>query len=195
MSELFELSTSPISAEEEVAVEPPVVPVEAPPVEAPPVEAPPAEAPPVAAEPAPPVAASPPPPPPASDEEEDSDTEEEVESEDETDSRGRLFIGPSDTVPVMNADSLRLRRQVAASSSPAIHAFSGGYMTDSELELDEYRVPDEGMLIEHTLSAEGLWAATVPIPVWVMVTVFIVFTAYLCLLIGTGILAVRGPSR
>jgi hypothetical protein len=179
MSELFELSTSPVSAEEEVAVEPPVVPVEAPPVEVPP------------------VAASPPPPPPASEEEEDSDTEEEaeVESEDETDSRGRLFIGPSDTVPVMNADSLRLRRQVAASSSPAIHAFSGGYMTDSELELDEYRVPDEGMLIEHTLSAEGLWAATVPIPVWVMVTVFIVFTAYLCLLIGTGILAVRGPSR
>ena len=175
MSELFELSTSPISAEE-VAVEPPVVPVEAPPVEAPPVvEAPPS-----------------PPPPPSTESDTDSgtesDTEDEGDSESDTDidPRGRLFIGPSDT-------GLHLRRQVAAGESPAIRVFSGGYMTDSELELDEYRVPDEGMLIEHTLSAEGLWAATVPIPVWVMVTVFIVFAAYLCLLIGTGILAVRGP--
>ena len=194
------------SPESEVLVEPPVVEgvsewqrslgaeaaAEAPAVEEPSVA--PVEEPPVT----PPIPVSPPPPP-SSESDEDSGTEsdtEESESEPEEEDTGvrrRLNIGPDD-------DRLYIRRQVAVGESPAVYAVAG-LPVDSDLDLgpepeaDDYVVPNEGTLIMDALTADGLLGARVPVPVWVILTAMIVVIAYLCLLIGSGILVVGGPTR
>ena len=198
------------SPESEVLVEPPMV---EPPVVEPPVVEPPvveldnsvsewqrslgaeaaAEAP--AVEPVeapagtPPIPVSPPPPP-SSESDEDSGTESEPE---DTGVRRRLNIGPDD-------DRLYIRRQVAVGESPAVYAVAG-LPVDSDLDLgaesveDDYVVPNEGTLIMDALTADGLLGARIPVPVWVILTGMIVVIAYLCLLIGSGILVVGGPTR
>ena len=144
----------------------------------------------------PPIPVSPPPPP-SSESDEDSGTEsdtEESESEEDTGVRRRLNIGPDD-------DRLYIRRQVAVGESPAVYAVVG-LPVDSDLDLgpepaeDDYVVPNEGTFIMDALAADGFLGARVPIPVWVILTAMIVVIAYLCLLIGSGILVVaKGPTR
>ncbi len=150
--------------------------------------------PPVAPVGTPPIPVSPPPPP-SSESDEDSGTEsdtEESESEPEEDTgvRRRLNIGPDD-------DRLYIRRQVAVGESPAVYAVAG-LPDDSDLDLsaeDDYVVPNEGTLIVDALAADGLLGARIPVPVWVILTAMIVMIVYLCLLIGSGILVVGGPTR
>lgn len=177
MSEIY--VSSPESAVEAPVVEPPAIDVPA--VEAPVVE-------PVST---PPIPVSPPPSSESDDESGSESDTEESETESESGVRRRLVIGPDD-------DRLYIRRQVAAGESPAVYAVAG-LPIDSDVDLgaapDDYVVPNQGTLIVDTLTADGILGSRVSVPVWVILTVVIVMAAYMCLLIGSGMLVLQGPTR
>lgn len=211
MSELYtsspetapEVVVEPPVATPEVVVEPPVAPEEQPPASSgvgmqPPV--PPSSESETESEEQPPI-------PPSSESETETESEEQPpvppsESETETETESETETAPDS--PPLDAEYLGLRRrEVGCSMTPTMGPSRTGDLTEGEMsdlednapeeDIDVGRVPDVETLIADTLSAEGLLGATVRVPVWVVLTVVIVFAAYLCLLIGTGILAVRRP--
>lgn len=121
----------------------------------------------------------------------DSETEAEASDSDRS-------VSPPPPPPI-DEDGLRLRRQIAAGETPTIRpVVNVGYVSDmeeadaaAEDTDDEAETVPEETLLHETVFAEGILGATVPVPVWVLLTTMIVVSAYLCLLIGTGILSVR----
>jgi hypothetical protein len=108
---------------------------------------------------------------------------EESESESESESA---------SLP-LDEDRLGLRRREVGYSTtptmgPAVGDLTEGEMSDLEDNIDIGRVPHDG-----TILVDALMAAKVPVPVWALVVLVLALSAYLCLLIGTGILAVRRP--
>jgi hypothetical protein len=71
-------------------------------------------------------------------------------------------------------------------------------LTEGEMSDLEEDAPEDDIDVGHvphdgTLIMDALMAASVPVPVWMLIAMILALAAYLCLLIGTGILAVRRP--
>jgi len=91
----------------------------------------------------------------------------------------RLFVGPSDNVPLLDVERLGLRHREVGYTAEA---------TEDEAEAD---VPNEATQFGELFFTDQVLTAMVGVPVWVLLTMLIVVTGYLCILIGTGILTVR----
>lgn len=134
----------------------------------------------------------------SSDEGTEATTETDAVSEDEG---GvvvqRLFVGPSDNIPLLDVDRLRLRREVGCSATPTmgpsrVGDLTEGEMSDIEDEMSDVGdVPNEaGRFAEFVFTDQALMAM-VGVPVWVLLAALVAVIGYLCLLIGSGIIAVR----
>lgn len=127
-------------------------------------------------------------------------TEATDDTEDDRTIVRQLFVGPSDNVPLLDEERLGLRRrEVGCSATPTMGpAQTDGEVSDMESEATEATdesdvgdVPNEVTQFAELFFTDQVLTAMVGVPVWVLLTMLIVVTGYLCILIGTGILTVR----
>lgn len=109
----------------------------------------------------------------------------------------RLFVGPSDNIPLLDVDRLRLRREVGCSATPTLGPSRVGDLTEGEMSdledemSDVGDVPNEAGRFAEIVFTDQALMAMVGVPVWVLLAALVAVIGYLCLLIGSGIIAVR----
>ena len=117
----------------------------------------------------------------------------------------RLFVGPSDNVPLLDSEYLGLhRREVGCSATPTMGPSRAGDLTEGEMsDLEDERseateaasdvgdVPNEAGRFAEIVFTDQALMAMVGVPVWVLLAALVAVIGYLCLLIGSGIVAVR----
>ena len=99
---------------------------------------------------------------------------------------------PSSTASACLSAPVRASSPVTASSALASDgAGECGGSGEATDESDVGDVPNEATQFAELFFTDQVLTAMVGVPVWVLLTMLIVVTGYLCILIGTGILTVR----
>jgi hypothetical protein len=130
----------------------------------------------------------------------EEDTDTDAVTEDEATVGRQLFVGPSDNVPLLDEERLGLRRrEVGCSATPTLgpartDELTEGEMSDLEDEAgsDVGDVPNEVGRFAEIVFTDAALTAMVGVPVWAFVAALIMVIGYLCILIGSGIITVRG---
>jgi hypothetical protein len=122
----------------------------------------------------------------------EEDTDTDAVTEDEATVVRQLFVGPSDNVPLLDEERLGLRRREVGCS--ATDELTEGEMSDTEDEAgsDVGDVPNEVGRFAEIVFTDAALTAMVGVPVWAFVAALIMVIGYLCILIGSGIITVRG---
>ena len=117
-------------------------------------------------------------------------TEDEgTESDEDTTIVQRLFVGPSDNIPLLDEERLGLRRREVGCVVTPTDELTEGEMSDTESDVGD--VPNEVGRFAEIVFTDAALTAMVGVPVWVLLAALVMLCGYLCILIGSGIISVR----